>query len=175
MAFHNEFKVMAFTHIVIHRDDATLCGDGCPHLDVSGRIDQVESDSRFREYDYCTLFTNKNNRARRLNHMTGNRTPDGDWRWPKRCAACKQLRSYMPMEAEARVVEERQDFFSNPTEHIPESQMRTFRMESDITFSATDIDHAFEKLAEHFDNLTNGADSKLIQGGEIKVGPCEKN
>lgn len=171
---YGEFKVMAATHIIIHEEDATLCGDDCPHLDVSGRVDQVELEEDFKAYDLCTLFTNKKMKPKRLNHTTGNRTPDGDWRWPKRCASCKSLKTYIPAEVEARVIDDTDpDEFNYPSEQIYDEDLKKFKMTADINFQAVDLDHAYEKLAEHFDNLGDNAHSDLITGGGISIDPVK--
>lgn len=51
---------------------------------------------------------------------------------------------------------------------------KIFKMKSDIEFEADDIMDAFDKLAEHFNNISNGDESDLIIGGEIEIEPLTR-
>ena len=53
--------------------------------------------------------------------------------------------------------------------------MTIYRITSDATFSADDIDSAFRVLSNHFAELANGnLDAKLIESGEIRIEPIRE-
>jgi len=59
----------------------------------------------------------------------------------------------------------------NKLEEEPESDLpvKTFRFVADCDFEAVDIIDAMSKVAEHFQTLVDGGDSKIIQGGKLVV------
>lgn len=49
------------------------------------------------------------------------------------------------------------------------SEEKKFNLKADFDFFATDLDHAFELLADHFQRLQNGEDTDLIAEGSVDL------
>ena len=53
------------------------------------------------------------------------------------------------------------------------SKMIRFRLVADIEFYASDLNLAWQHLAEHFDSLATGREPKLEFVGDIEVAPSD--